>query len=502
MTATAAMVAEHDLRLLVGDRRVDSSDGATREIIDPSTATVITSVPEATAADVDQAVAAAGAAQPAWNALGVRGRGDHVRALADLVVEHREELAAIEALDSGNSVDFMGIDVDISVQSMRDWPALALGLTGRTVDASPGNLHYTRRSPYGVVGRITAFNHPVLFAMTRMLPALVTGNTVVLKPAVQTPLATLAFAGLAARTLPPGVVNVVTGGAATGDALVTHPDVPRLGFTGSVPTGLLIQQRAASVGVKHVTLELGGKNAMVVLPDADLDRAVAGAHKGMNLEMCQGQSCGSTSRIFVHRSQHDAFVERLAAAFDAVAVAPASEPGRHMGPLVSEEHHSRVLEFIDSGQAEGATLVTGGRRPADLDRGYFVRPSVFAGVDMSMRIANEEIFGPVVSVLPWDRYDDMLASANCVELGLTASVWTDDLNLAHATADRLEAGYVWINDTSVHYWGMPFGGWKNSGIGVEESFDELESHQRVKSVHTILRDPHECSALREVDATS
>jgi acyl-CoA reductase-like NAD-dependent aldehyde dehydrogenase len=495
------MVAEHDLRLLIGDQRVDASDGARRDVVDPSTASVIASVPEATAVDVDRAVATAADAQPAWGALGVRGRGEHLRALADLVVEHRQELAALDALDSGNSIDFMGVDVDISVQSMRDWPGLALGLAGRVVDASPGNLHYTRRSPYGVVGRITAFNHPVLFAMTRILPALATGNTVVLKPAVQTPLATLAFAGLVARVLPAGVVNVVTGGAATGDALVTHPDVPRIGFTGSVPTGLVIQQRAASVGVKHVSLELGGKNAMVVLPNADLARAAAGAHKGMNLEMCQGQSCGSTSRIFVHRSQHDAFVERLAAAFDAVPVAPASEPGRHMGPLVSAEHHERVLGFIGAGRDDGATLVTGGDRPSGLAQGYFVRPTVFAGVDMGMRIAREEIFGPVVSVLPWDRYDDMLASANDVDLGLTASVWTDDLTLAHATADRLDAGYVWINDTSVHYWGMPFGGWKNSGIGVEESFDELESHQRVKSVHTILRDPHECSALRDAGAS-
>lgn len=494
----AEFIGGRSFRLLIDGELVEAEGGAVRDTIDPSTGKAITSVPEASPRDVARAVDAAERAGRAWRGLGVRGRGALFVELAEAISQHREELALLDAIDCGNPVGAMGVDVDISVRNVLDWPGLALGLNGETVPASPGNLHYTMYEPYGVVGKIVAFNHPGMFAMTRVLAPLIVGNTVVLKPGVQTPLSALAFGEIVQKIFPPGVFNICSGGAETGDALVRHPSVKRLGFTGSGQTGRLIQRRAAEVGVKHVSLELGGKNAMMVFPDVDLDRAVQGAREGMNLEVCQGQSCGSTSRVFVHDSLHDDFVERYAAAVDEITIGPAYDPATGMGPLVSADHHERVMGYVRAGEKEGARLVTGGVPGSDVPaEGYFLRPTVFADVDPGMQIAREEIFGPVVSILRWSRYEDLLDQVNAVDLGLTASIWTDDVHIAHKTAERVEAGYVWINDSSKHYWGTPFGGWKGSGLGREESVEELKSYVEVKSVHTILREPEE--ALADLD---
>jgi acyl-CoA reductase-like NAD-dependent aldehyde dehydrogenase len=288
-------------------------------------------------------------------------------------------------------------------------------------------------------------------------------------------------------------MNIVTGGALTGDAIVRHRAIKRIAFTGSVRTGLAIQRSCSESGdVKHLSLELGGKNAMVVFPDVDLDAAVEGAVFGMNLSVCQGQSCGSNSRILVHADIHDRFVEALAARLDEFRVTTAYTEESDMGPLVSEAHFRRVSGYLDSGRAEGARLVTGGGRPEGVpDGGYFMRPAVFDRVDHTMAIAQEEIFGPIVSVLRWDRFDDMIAVANGVEYGLAAGVWTNDLSLAHRTAELLDAGYVWVNDSTVHYVGTPFGGVRNSGIGREESEEELLSYLEQKVVHTKLLGAHD-----------
>jgi acyl-CoA reductase-like NAD-dependent aldehyde dehydrogenase len=369
---------------------------------------------------------------------------------------------------------------------------MARTLKGEVIPASPGNLHYTSYSPYGVVGRICAFNHPVMFAATRPLPALIAGNALVIKPAPQTSLSTLGLAELFAEAFPAGVVNIVSGGADAGDALVTHPDVKRIAFTGSVGTGLKIQERGAQSGhVKHLSLELGGKNAMVVFPDVDVDEAVDGAIYGMNFNVCQGQSCGSNSRVLVHRSVYDEFVSTAAEQLRDYTVGVAYTEEADMGPLVSAQHHERVSGFVESGVKDGATLVTGGDRPDGTPAGgYFMKPALFADVQPSMSIGSQEIFGPVMSVFVWDDYDSMIELANSVDLGLTASIWTNDLDLAHKTAERLDAGYVWVNDSTRHYFGTPFGGTKNSGIGREESLDELISYMETKVVHTRLRDPH------------
>lgn len=484
---TSDRVRGREFRMLVGNELRQASDGGARPTIDPSTGRVLAHVPEGTAVDVAAAVAAGEAAQPAWEALGTRGRGEVFEQLAQAVVANREELALLDALDCGNPLPAMRLDVDISVHNIRHWPLLAYGLHGEVVDASPGNLHYTRFRPYGVVGRIVAFNHPGMFAMTRILAALIAGNTVVLKPGVQTPLSALAFGEVAREVLPPGVLNIVSGGAQTGDALVTHPRVKRLGFTGSEPTGRLIQQRAATAAVKHVSLELGGKNAMVVMPDADLGRVVDSAAAGMNLEVCQGQSCGSNSRILVHARVHDEFVGRLSQRVAGIRVAAAYAEEADMGPLVSDDHRSRVHGFVQRAAQAGASVVTGGDRPAGTDEaGYFLAPTVLAGVQAEMEIAQDEVFGPVVSVLRWSDYDQMLRTANGVDFGLTASVWTRDLDVAHRTAELLDAGYVWVNDSSRHYFGTPFGGTKDSGTGREESVEELHSYVEPKAVHVRL----------------
>jgi betaine-aldehyde dehydrogenase len=485
-----AYVRGRDFRMLVGGELVAAEAGATTEAIDPSTGNPVAEVPEASRGDVESAVAAARAAQPAWDALGVEGRGACFTRFGELLVERLEELAMLDAIDSGNPVAAMRVDVRISLPYVTGWPAMARWLKGEVIPASPGNLHYTSYRPYGVVGRITAFNHPVMFAATRPLPALIAGNTVVIKPAPQTSISTLGLAELFAEAFPAGVVNVVTGGADPGDALVTHPQVKRIAFTGSVPTGLLIQRRAAESGhVKHLSLELGGKNAMVVFPDADVDEVVEGAIYGMNFNVCQGQSCGSNSRVLVHRRLYDEFVARAARQLEAYRVGVAYADDTDMGPLISDAHHRRVSGFLEAGVREGATLVTGGDGPADVPSGgYFVRPAIFADVRPAMTIAREEIFGPVMSVMPWDDYDAMIEQANAVDLGLTASVWTHDLDLALKTAERLDAGYVWVNDSTRHYMGTPFGGTKDSGTGREESIEELVSYLEQKVTHVRLRD--------------
>jgi len=490
-------VVDRDYRILIGGEMVGASDGGIDDVVDPSTGEVVAHVPRGTPDDIHRAVTVAAQAQPEWNKLGVKGRGDALRELGAAIAEHAEELAIIDSVDSGNPLDAMRMDVQLSLKYYDWWPSVALTMEGRAVEASPGNLHYTKHVPYGVVGRITAFNHPGMFAMKSIVVALVAGNSMVLKPSDQTPLAALRFAEIANEILPPGVLNVVTGGVETGDALVVDPRVKRIGFTGSVATGLKIQQRAAGVAVKHVSLELGGKNALIAFPDVDPVALANEAVYGMNMEICQGQSCGSTSRVLVHESIADEFIEALRMRIGDVRVGKAYEEGTTMGPLVSAKHHRHVTGLIESGKQEGATVVTGGGIPDHTPAGgFFVEPTVFADVDPSFRIANEEIFGPVICVMPWNDLDTAIEVANSLPYGLTGSVWTHDLDLAHTTADRLDAGYVWINDTAKHFLGMPFGGTKNSGTGREDSIEELYDHMETKVIHTMLGNP--ASALKRL----
>lgn len=478
-----------DWRMLIGGRHVNAAAGATYESIDPATGRPLASVPLGDADDVEQAVQAAEHALPEWRALSVGERARYLEQAARVIETHAQDVALIDAIDSGNPVTAMLGDATAASRNIRYFAGIAPEAKGTTVPATAANLHLTLREPYGVVGRIIPFNHPFFFASSKVAAPLVTGNTVVLKAPDQTPLSPLYFAELIKAVFPPGVLNVITGtGAGAGAALARHPRVKRLAVTGSVETGLAVQRTAAESAVKHVSLELGGKNPMIVCADADLEGAVAAAITGMNFQWCQGQSCGSTSRLFLHREIHDAFVERLAEGVQKIQIGVPIDPATQMGCLVSRQQFDRVMAYIAAAKEEGATLVAGGTRPSDpaLANGYFVLPTVFADVRPSMRIAREEIFGPVVSVLRWDDEDEVLQVANATPYGLTAAVWTRDLDRAFRCARRLESGFVWINGSSRHFPGVPFGGYKNSGVGYEESIEELHSYTQIKSINVML----------------
>lgn len=453
----------------------------------PATGERLATVQHAGAADVDRAVEAARAASPAWRALGLPERAARVAELARRLEAHLDAFAFIDALDTGSLVGPMRAGATKGAAQLRGNAGVAIELQGRTIPASATGWHLTKREPYGVVGAISAYNHPTLFACQRLGPPLVAGNTVVLKPAEQAPISAVALAALSADLLPPGVVNVVPGAAAAGAAIVGHPEVGRLAFTGSVTTGLAVQEGAArSQTIKHVTLELGGKNPLLIFPDVDPRVAAAVAVKGMNFTRVQGQSCGSTSRLLVHTSLHDAVVAEIVGLVERIRIGLPDDEQAEMGSLVSHQHRDRVVEHVGRSLDEGATLLTGGGIPEGeaLSRGAFMSPTVLDGVEPSMTVAQQELFGPVLSVLDWDDVDEAVAIANSVPYGLTASVWTNDLTRALTTADRLDAGYVWINDIETRYTGVPFGGWKQSGIGSEQAMvHELESYTRLKAIN-------------------
>jgi betaine-aldehyde dehydrogenase len=485
VTTTPAIA---DRRMLIGGELVESSSGEWIESTSPATEEFIGRVPAGTAADVADAVDAAKAAFPAWADLAPAERTEYLRELASRLRERKDEILHIEVVDTGNTIRKMSADVDRGADSLDYYAGLVLEAKGETIPATSGNLHFSLREPYGVVGRIIPFNHPVQFAASKLAAPLAAGNAVVLKPSEQSPLSALVLAELCQEVLPPGVVNIVTGlGAVAGDALVRHPDVKRLAFTGSVPTGLAIQRAAAESAVKELTLELGGKNPMIVFPDADLNRAVVAAVNGMNFAW-SGQSCGSTSRLFLHDSIYDNCLERVCELVANLRMGDPLDPDSDMGPVNSKGQFARDLHYVEVAHEDGAKLVTGGERPAGepFTRGYWLQPTVFADVTPAMRIFQEEVFGPVLSVIRWHDIDDVIRMANSVEYGLTAAVWTRDLTNALQTARRVQAGYVWINGGSAHFLGTSFGGKKNSGIGREEGTDELLSYTELKTIHVML----------------
>jgi acyl-CoA reductase-like NAD-dependent aldehyde dehydrogenase len=470
----------------IGGASVGSDGGEWMETIDPSTGTTIAKVPLGTAGDVDRAVADGRRAQGDWEATGVHARSSMLHRFAAALREHREELAYLDALDSGNPIMEMRKDVDYGVGALSYFAGLGMEAQGKTIPASPGNLHYTVREPFGVIGRILPYNHPVLFMCAKIAAPLTAGNAVVVKPADQTPLSALRIAELASGILPDGLVNVVTGdGHTTGRALVRHPEVRRIAFTGGVETGRAILRDAAD-GIKEVTLELGGKNPMIVLPDARVADAVHAAITGMNFHISAGQSCGSNSRILLHESIYDEFVDLLVSTVERIQLGRAVDDATEMGPLITARHRDRVSGYIDGARREGATQLTDGRVSDGLSDGFYVRPTVFADVTQEMAIANEEIFGPVVALMKWNDEDEMIADANAVPYGLTANIWTEGLRSAHRLAARVEAGYIWINGDGRHYTGTPWGGNKLSGLGREESLEEVLTFTREKTVHTIL----------------
>lgn len=457
--------------------------GGYGETMNPGDGSGLGRCAEANAADVDAAVTAAHAAFLQWRLTKPLERAGMLRRAAQILRDNARELALIDAHNCGNPVSELANDAHYAAAQIDFFAGLITEIKGDTIPMGEGVVNMTLREPRGVCARIVAYNHPLMFCAGKLAAPIAAGNTVIVKPPHQAPLSAYRMMELLDGVFPPGVLNILTGGLECGEALVSHPKTPMVTLIGSVPTGRAIASRVAAQ-FKTVILELGGKNALIVFPDADVDRAIEGAVRGMNFAWC-GQSCGSTSRLFLHESVHDRVLAGVVEAVKAFRPGAPADPATTMGAVISQDHLDKVLAHIEAGKAEGARLVAGGGRPSDpsLRGGYYVDPTVFADVAPWMRIAREEIFGPVLSVLKWRDEEELFEAVNGVDYGLAAAVFTKDLATAHRAAARIEAGYIWINNSSAHFLGAPFGGYKQSGVGREESIEELLAFTQTKNVN-------------------
>ncbi len=474
-------VSDNVQKLLIDGVRVPASSGRSFETLNPATGEVLARVAEAGAADVDAAVRSARAAfEGSWGHMKASERGALLLKLADLIGRNEDELVQLESLDSGKPVSAIRRqDLPAVIDTLTYYAGMADKINGQVIPARPDALTYTVREPLGVVGAIIPWNFPLMIGMWKIAPALACGCTVVLKPAEITPLTALRIGELAFEAgFPAGALNVVPGfGKVAGQALVDHPDVDKVTFTGSPVVGRQILQGAAG-NLKRVTLELGGKSANIIFPDADIDAAVKAASAGIFFNT--GQVCSAGSRILVHHSIHDEVVERLAARAQTTRIGNPQDTSTGMGPLVSEVQMKRVLDYIGIGRDEGATLVTGGSRHGNA--GYFVEPTVFAGVRHEMRLSQEEIFGPVAAVIPFQDEEDALRIANGTVYSLAAGVWTGDIGRAHRFTRRLKAGTVWVNTYGPTDIRLPWGGARDSGFGREHGEAAIDNFTEPKVV--------------------
>ena len=483
------MIAATKVKIVPGRLLIDGQwvEGSKKfETINPATGDVLTEVAEASAADVDRAVAAARRAfedrNGAWRKMSASERGRLIWRLADLVENNLEELAELETLDNGKPIfESRYVDIPMTVDVLRYYAGWTTKIHGETVNTFENAFTYTMREPVGVVGLIVPWNFPLLLASWKLGPALACGTTVILKPAEQTPLTTLRFGELAIEAgLPAGVLNIVTGGAETGKAIVRHGGIDKIAFTGSTAVGKEIMRGAADT-LKRVTLELGGKSPNIVFADSDLDSAVKGAINGIFYG--KGECCNAGSRLFVERKVHDEFLEKLVARAKKLQPADPLDPKTKLGAIVSQEQMQNVLGYIEAGKKEGAKLVAGGNRASvDGSKGFFVEPTIFSGVTNDMKIAQEEIFGPVLAALAFDDVDEVIELANRNPYGLAAAVWTRDISKANIVAKRLRAGLVWINTYGLMDAAVPFGGFKSSGFGRELGMHAIEHYTELKSV--------------------
>src|SRR5271154_351958 len=464
-----------------------AKSGRSADAINPGTGESLGPVADCSAADIDAAVGAAKAAFPAWRNTPPFERARLLRRAANVLREHAEELAMIDAADCGNPVHEMVMDATIAAAQIDFYAGLVTEVKGASIPMGPGVVNFTVREPRGVVGRILPFNHPFMFCAGKIGAPVATGNSVVMKPPEQAPLSALRLAELIGGILPPGVFNVVPGGREAGSSLTTHRDVAMIALIGSVPTGRAVMKAAADT-LKPVMLELGGKNALMAYPDADPDDVAGGVVGGMNFTWC-GQSCGSTSRAFIHEKIYDAVLAKVKTKIAHFKPGIATDRATTMGSIISKTQYERILGFIESAKQEGARLFHGGGRPSDpaLAKGFFIEPTIFADVQPNMRIAREEIFGPVLSIFKWSDGVKMLEQVNSVEYGLTASIWTNDLSTAHRTAAAVQSGFVWINEVSKHFLGAPFGGYKQSDIRREECIEEMLAYTQEKNIHGKLK---------------
>jgi phenylacetaldehyde dehydrogenase len=475
-------------KMLIGANWVDAADGARLEVQNPATGEVFAHVPAGAAADVDHAVRAARSAfeAPEWSGMLPAQRERLLLRLADLVETHAQQLAEIETLDNGKSVILARhVDMAMAVDFLRYMAGWATKIEGSTHDVSVPFIPqakffaYTRKEPVGVVGAIIPWNFPLLMAAWKIGPALAAGCTVVLKPAEETPLSALRLGELILEAgIPAGVVNIVTGyGPTAGAALAAHPGVNKIAFTGSTEVGKHVQ-RAAIENMTRVSLELGGKSPVIVLDDADPAQAAAGAAQAIFFN--QGQVCTAGSRLYVQKKLFDRVVNDLANIASKMKLGAGLDPASELGPLVSEQQMQRVCGYIKSGVEQGATVATGGGRAGD--KGYFVKPTVLVGARQDMRVVQEEIFGPVVVALPYDDIDEVVRLANDTMYGLGASIWSNDLSRVHRLIPRIKAGTVWVNCHSMLDASLPFGGFKQSGIGREMGRAALDLFTETKTV--------------------
>ena len=482
-TAPEQKVKIGSTQLLINNEWVESASGKRFETIDPATGEVICDVAEADAPDVERAVAAARAAFEGgdWSKMSATQRGALLYKLADLMEENKEELARLETLDNGKPLnDSLNADVPLAIACYRYYAGWADKVQGKTIPINGPYFCYTRHEPVGVVGQIIPWNFPLLMQAWKLAPALATGNTVVLKTAEQTPLSALRVGELILEAgFPPGAVNILSGyGPTAGAAIAHHMDVDKVAFTGSTEVGHLIMEAAAKSNLKRVTLELGGKSPNIIFADADMEQALAGAHFGLFFN--QGQCCCAGSRLFVEEKCYDEFVAKTVEVAARRTVGNPFDPNTMQGPQVDKVQFDRVMGYIETGVREGAQMLCGGTQVGD--RGYFIKPTVFADVQDDMTIAREEIFGPVMSIIKFKDIDEVVRRANNTMYGLAAAVWTKDIGKAHAIAHSVRAGTVWVNCYDVFDAAAPFGGFKQSGMGRELGEYGLQQYTEVKTV--------------------
>jgi len=475
-------------RLLINNQWTEAASGRTFPTINPATGEEICRIAEADKEDVDRAVKAARHAfeRGPWRKMAASERGRLLNKLADLIEKHADELASLESLDNGKPYRVaLAADLPLTIACYRYFAGWADKIQGRTIPVSGNYFCYTRLEPVGVVGQVIPWNFPLLMQAWKLAPALCTGNTVVLKPAEQTPLTALRVGELIVEAgFPEGVVNILPGyGPTAGQAIARHPDVDKIAFTGSTEVGHLIMEAAAQTNLKRVTLELGGKSPNIVFADADMDRAVEGSHFALFFN--QGQCCCAGSRLFVERKAYGEFVERSVDRARRRTVGDPFDANTEQGPQVDDAQFDKVMSYIRSGKEQGAKLLCGGARVGD--RGYFIEPTVFADVRDEMRIAQEEIFGPVLSIIPFDTLDEVIERGNKTMYGLAAAVWTRDITKATSIANGLRAGTVWVNCYDVFDAAAPFGGFKQSGLGRELGEYGLQQYTEVKTVTMALQ---------------
>jgi len=471
-------------QLFINGQWRDAASGTTIDVVNPATEEVVATVASAEKDDVDAAVAAArGALDGPWGKLSARDRGRLLWKLGEKLMEKADEIARLETLHNGKPIfESRQIEIPAAAECFQYYAGWADKIHGETIPVKGNYLTYTLREPVGVVAAIVPWNFPLLLTSWKVAPALACGNTIIVKPASQTPLTALALAELAQEVgIPPGVINVITGpGSKVGQMIVDHPGIDKIAFTGDTSTGRQIMRGSADT-LKHITLELGGKSPNIVFPDADLDAAIRGATTGIFYG--KGEVCAAGSRLLVDKTIKDEFVDKVAARAKKMVPGDPMDPKTRLGAISSKKQLETDLRYIEIAKKEGATLVAGGAR-ADIGtgKGYFLQPTVFADVAPDMTIAREEIFGPVLATIEFADVDEAIARANATSYGLAAAVWTRDIKKAHHVARRLQAGTVWINTYNVYDTAAPFGGYKQSGFGREMSIHALQHYTQVKSV--------------------